>query len=169
MASGHICISACEPNGPCAPNHRCNRCKQVRSDKDFSWVERKDKTPGKLYRKQPCLPCRREMHDPLYSRKAVLRNRYGLTWERFEEMLEAQGGGCAICAARRPGGQGSWHIDHDHSCCPTDSSKGIYKTCGACVRGVLCHLCNTALGCARDNVDILAGMIEYLESHDGTR
>lgn len=47
----------------------------------------------------------------------------------YERMLEAQGGGCAICG-RKPG-ERRLHIDHDH------------KTLA--VRGVLCFRCNSAL------------------------
>ncbi|MGW8884645.1 endonuclease domain-containing protein [Streptomyces sp. NPDC055749] len=32
----------------------------------------------------------------------------------------------------------AFHIDHDRACCP---SRG--PSCGKCVRGYLCHLCNT--------------------------
>lgn len=46
---------------------------------------------------------------------------------------------CEIC--RRPFGE-RWSratIDHDHRCC------GGKRSCGSCVRGILCTTCNTAL------------------------
>ena len=58
------------------------------------------------------------------------------------------------------GGTDLLSIDHDHACC---SSKT--QTCGECVRGVLCLNCNTTLGTAKDNVQVLRNLIEYLEKH----
>jgi Recombination endonuclease VII len=64
--------------------------------------------------------------------------------ERFQELLLAQGNACAIC--RKPFREDQRVcIDHDHACCPvTPGKKG--KCCGECVRGLLCVLCNAALG-----------------------
>ena len=68
-------------------------------------------------------------------RRSRLGN-YGLTPESFDAMLAAQGGRCAVCPATDPGGS-NWNIDHDHTCCPGP------RTCGCCVRGLLCTGCNT--------------------------
>lgn len=86
--------------------------------------------------------------------------RYGVTPARWAEMLNAQGGVCAICAADAPGGRGGWHIDHDHSCCPAG------RSCGACVRGLLCHNCNTGLGRFADDTGRLQNAIDYLTTYE---
>lgn len=68
-------------------------------------------------------------------RDAALWTTYRIRLDEFELMLAAQGGVCAICGASEPGAV-NWHVDHDHACC---SGR---RTCGKCVRGVLCHSCN---------------------------
>jgi hypothetical protein len=73
-------------------------------------------------------------------KSASMKYKYGITYDDYESILLKQGGGCAICGTLEAGGRGKFHIDHDHSCCPTE------KTCGKCVRGVLCAHCNTKLG-----------------------
>ena len=66
--------------------------------------------------------------------------RYGLTQKQFDWLLEVQQYACAM------GGEPFTEsiqifVDHDHSCCP-----GERRSCGKCVRGLLCLSCNTALG-----------------------
>lgn len=50
------------------------------------------------------------------------------------------------------------NVDHDHACCPDADSK----TCGKCVRGLLCRYCNFGLGRFDDDPDRLWRAIEYL-------
>ena len=85
---------------------------------------------------------------------AKLRYRYGLTRAEIEARVVEQGG-CAVCHTDSPGGK-NWHVDHDHSCCPGDT------TCGECVRGILCGSCNRALGLFDDNIETLRSAIAYL-------
>jgi Recombination endonuclease VII len=57
---------------------------------------------------------------------------YGLTQEQFDRLLEVQGHACAMCHEPFDGGQ-LIHVDHDHACCQKRS-----RSCGKCVRGLLC-------------------------------
>lgn len=84
-----------------------------------------------------------------------LMNRYGLTPEQYQAMWDEQDERCAICGEPFETTKDT-RIDHDHSCC-----NGV-TSCGNCVRGLLCHRCNTGLGYFRDNPVILASAIEYL-------
>ena len=79
-------------------------------------------------------------------RRAGLR-RYGITEEDFDRMSSEQGGVCAVCKKTEPGKRLA--VDHDH------------KT-GA-VRGLLCSICNKAIGCLGDSVEGLMVAVSYLE------
>jgi hypothetical protein len=86
-----------------------------------------------------------------------LRRYFNITREQYDRMLEAQGGICAIC--RRPERR-NWRlaVDHDRKCCSGSSS------CGACVRGLLCLTCNTALGSIEEDLESLENMIRYIRA-----
>jgi len=89
--------------------------------------------------------------DPKYSKEArrngETKRRYGITLSQRDEMIEMQGGACAIC--RKPfADNGVPHIDHCHST-------------GA-VRGILCFTCNKGLGMFGDNQDGVQRALNYL-------
>lgn len=83
--------------------------------------------------------------------------RFGLTRVGFDALLEEQGGRCAICLTDDPGTRW-WCVDHDHACCPEDG-----RSCGSCVRGILCHSCNAGIGHLRDSPTALRRAADYLE------
>lgn len=93
--------------------------------------------------------------NPHWERANSLRY-YNLTLEQFDALFASQGSACAICQTTEPNWKGHWHIDHDHACCPGN------RSCGACVRGVLCMRCNVALGHLGDDPDVLRRAAEYL-------
>jgi hypothetical protein len=82
--------------------------------------------------------------------------RYGITHEQYLELLESQGGVCAICGVSAL--EKKFDVDHDPACCPSNSSN---KTCGSCIRGLLCRRCNLGLGFVENREFVLKAM-EYL-------
>lgn len=69
----------------------------------------------------------------------MLKSLYGVTLERYREMLVAQGGCCKICRKEGRGKRVRLCVDHDHRCCPGK------KSCGKCIRGLLCNECNIGI------------------------
>lgn len=74
-----------------------------------------------------------------------------ITREDADKMIEAQQGRCYLCG-NVPSGKGKdgrLHIDHCHS--------------RLLIRKALCGFCNTALGLAKHNPELLRKMADYLE------
>ncbi len=87
---------------------------------------------------------------PSTSRESYLLYHYGITERRYQEILDEQGGGCGICAARKKPNGPNLSVDHCH------------KT--GTIRGILCSRCNERLlTSARDQPDILRAAADYLE------
>lgn len=80
-------------------------------------------------------------------RKYVLAS-YGLTVIQFENMLADQNNCCAICYTK-DWGKPSPSVDHCHS---TNA-----------VRGLLCNMCNRALGMFKDNIEVLENAAKYIK------
>jgi hypothetical protein len=101
--------------------------------------------------------------DGLDPRCRVCANRrevelkYKLTVGGYLAMVVAQNGCCAICA-RPPAEGAALVVDHDHSCC----AYGIRRTCGRCVRGLLCATCNSAFGMLREDITLIARARSYI-------
>lgn len=104
---------------------------------------RSSKKPERGFRPH-CRDCQRE------------RNRAGLLWARYrirvseyDEMVELQGGLCAICG-RLDDAREYLSVDHCH-------------TTGE-VRGLLCSHCNLGLGKFSDDPETLRRAIRYLRA-----
>lgn len=90
----------------------------------------------------------------LAKRRTNYRIKYGLELEEVEAMYEAQGRRCAICRKDIVlGGRSGAKVDHCHK-----TGK---------VRGLLCSPCNTGIGCLKDDTQILANAIRYLQGEIG--
>ena len=89
--------------------------------------------------------------------KRHLENYYSIP--SYAALVASQSGLCAAC--HMPPDVRGLYVDHDHSCCPSKR-----KVCGKCVRGLICHNCNTALGHVKDSKERLLALIAYLENFE---
>ena len=100
-----------------------------------------------------------------YARNNWLVRIYHKTLDWYEEQFKAQNGCCIICGKpERCLGSGrktksALVVDHNHECCSGE------KSCGECVRGLICDDCNHILGFAHDNPEILESAISYLKKY----
>lgn len=84
-----------------------------------------------------------------WNRTSVLKAKYDISWDQYQEMFETQNGVCAICSIDKE--DETLHVDHCH-------------TTGK-VRGLLCGCCNRALGLFKDSPEILSKAEEYVLSN----
>jgi Recombination endonuclease VII len=86
-------------------------------------------------------------------RRSLLKTKYGITQEQYDDMFRAQGGVCAICKEEEirfvRGTLANLAVDHCHK-----TGK---------IRGLLCNLCNQGIARFKDSVEFLKSAISYLE------
>jgi hypothetical protein len=85
-----------------------------------------------------------------------LKRYYGIDLAKYQEMLLAQNGVCAICFKPETsvvnGKIKPLAVDHCH-----DSER---------IRGLLCARCNQAIGLLNEDINILNNAIEYLRNYN---
>lgn len=92
----------------------------------------------------------RQRNDPFHfsrRRNNMLKGKYGIDNDTYEEMFKSQNGCCKLCSI--PEGKFKLHVDHCH-------------TTGK-VRGLLCHQCNWYLGKVDKDLGIIDRIKLYLE------
>lgn len=117
-------------------------CKYCNIYKPFTSFPKANHNP--TGRRSKCFYCQR------------LWDSYRMLWAEYQILLDRQQGRCAGCNTESL----VLHVDHDHSCCPGE------RTCGHCVRGLLCGRCNNALGLIQDSVETLLSLAQYLKSKE---
>jgi hypothetical protein len=131
---------------------RCVKCGLSKDLEDFyKTVQR-----GSEYYRTACKECEKAVQrakSRLMSqddmRRKNIKSLYNLTpWEYDNLMIR----GCEVC-----GTFDDLCVDHDHRCCPGR------KSCGGCIRGVLCGRHNKAEGFLRGSADEARALAEYME------
>lgn len=138
----------------------CKDCKKIkdRLRKEYfaQWQEKKLKENPEYWKQREQT---RDLVKKTASNRKYRLSKYGLDEDSYQAILAAQDNKCAIC--KREGLNASEKelaIDHDHACCPGN------RSCGECVRGLLCQVCNQALGMFQDSEEILLSAIQYLKN-----
>ena len=136
----------------------CRRARQNQRSRSHRAAQRAD--PAWRARQAETIKAWREANPDEWKRIArasTLRQAYGMSVAEYDALLAAQGGRCAVCEAPvADAADRRLHVDHDHACCPGK------KSCGKCVRGLLCKACNHGLGHFADDPERLRKAIEYL-------
>ncbi len=123
---------------------KCSRCSEWTSIENYH--NQKSTEDGLA---STCKRCVRDGH---------LIIKYGIGIDKYNEMLTNQGGKCTICQKTPETSLRNFSVDHDHACCPGK------KSCGKCIRSIICGNCNTMIGMANDNSDILVSGAMYIMS-----
>lgn len=125
------------------------RCQTCKAYQDPSLYGRNVKSDDNL--SPICKTCLRERE---------LVKKYGITLKDYDRLLAAQKGGCAICGFEPEEDGKQLAVDHNHGCC---DYRRDGRTCGRCVRALLCESCNLGLGKFGDDADLLRKAADYLE------
>jgi hypothetical protein len=86
--------------------------------------------------------------NPEQRRDTQLKYLYGLSLDKYNEMVSKQYGCCAICVRPQSKLRKPLCVDHNH-------------VTGA-VRGLLCHTCNRVLGMLQDDPKLALNVAKYL-------
>lgn len=113
--------------------------------------EKVRKAGRKYYKENPEKFKERKLKYKKSNKNGHLKRNYGITLNEYNLLLQKQNYKCAICGSKNPRGFSKKCLSVDHN----------HKT--GKVRGLLCQPCNLFLGLIKDDKNILAKTIKYLE------
>lgn len=137
---------------PCGYDPRCKECRHKARRERMGAIKENPRATSekeKLERRTATVKKYIENNKDklrINNRIFKLKKNFNLTLEQYAWLLKQQNGLCFLCEQPetridpRTGLVMNLAIDHDRKCCP-----GL-KSCGKCIRGLLCTDCNTCLG-----------------------
>ena len=136
----------------------CKTCNVDKSKEDFS---PQSNSKNKRAHCKVCRSSKAREHRadfPDIYRNYEYKKKYKIDLDIYNKVLEEQNGVCYIC-------KGTWSkvlvVDHDHDCCSEE------KTCGNCLRALLCGSCNAGLGWFKHDIKIMSSAIAYMQTVKG--
>ena len=158
---------------------QCKKCQKLLDESKYATTRRTlANGTEKIYTDSTCMVCRRNDHLKKEGKREIHRKgssnwyknnpdkakeqrlrKYGLTLEEYNNLRQQQNYCCAVCGkhessvlmGRSIKPETALNVDHCHT-----TNK---------VRALLCLNCNTLLGKAKDDPEILLKAIAYLEKH----
>lgn len=151
-----------DKTGACGFESRCKDCRQ--EERRSRWAENKgghrDKHEARMQE-----PVRRSQTLE-YLFEYRLRTSFNITPDQYEWLLTQQNGVCALCFEperkihhkSKTGEISRLAVDHDHRCCSESA-----KSCGKCIRGLLCNSCNTVMGKIEEKPALAKRFADYVD------
>lgn len=141
---------------PCEHGLAFRKCSPCTVERVRQWRLR---NPGRRERYKPAdgkryliwVHANADRHSRI-QKNSRLKKFFGITLEDYERMFQEQDGKCAICS-KPQGNNKRLAVDHNHK-----TGK---------VRGLLCWICNSAIGKFHDDPLLLNKASDYLIKHDG--
>lgn len=130
-----------------ANREKINQRKKERAIVDLEYRNKRNQMSSEWRKKNP--------EKQIESKKrSILKKKYGLTSEQFDDLLKEHQEVCAICKTKnvRPNNKKGICIDHNHK-----TGK---------VRGLLCDKCNRGIGLFGDSKELLEKAIKYIKKYE---
>lgn len=126
----------------------CEGCRKTTEVTTYQTINNKNETLSL------CIYCKKT-----YRRQNLHAKRRSISDMQYKKLYIKQGGVCAVCkqpeTTKGPGGRISpLSIDHDH-------------TTGA-IRGLLCRMCNAALGMLKEDVERCEALVRYIKENQNS-
>ena len=146
-------------------SYECIDCKRTLSRENYYWHKRGYRHSASC---RACYQIKRRPYQIAYmasvgkekakgrysaeKRSDSIVKSYGITLNDYDQLLQFQGGGCAICGSKeaKTKRNGRFCVDHDHL-----TGK---------VRGLLCAPCNRGIGLLKDDPEIIQKAVSYLKN-----
>lgn len=150
---------------PTGLNGRSSKCKPCRrAARNRAWRENTNGTRDRgIARKANWTPEQRAtfIKDQFIYR---LKRDFNITEEQYMWLLARQGNVCALCfepetkVHHRNNEVMRLAVDHDHRCCSESA-----KSCGKCIRGLLCYSCNMMMGKIESKPALAKRFADYID------
>lgn len=155
---------------PCGKDPRCKQCRHEARRERMGAVLEKPRAESEAERRARIKESARkyakdnEAKLSFNNKLFKLKANFNMTMDQLYWLFSIQKSRCFLCGEpevridSRTGLVMRLSIDHDHRCCP---DRG--KSCGTCVRHLLCSTCNIMIGFAENKPAVVYRFADYID------